>query len=110
MVFVIYHKMSQNLSESYIQITENFIRNNEPRSGYPAISYANLEVAAEYWEKINNLPVESYLQFGEASLGMVSYGYYKAHNEQIYIINAFCNEINSYYNVTQEFIKLLKNE
>lgn len=103
MVFIVYHKMSRKLSASNILITENFIKNNEPMEVYPLIKEYDKQTAIDYLAEIRNLPVESYLQFGEASLGMISYGYYKAQNGQIYILRAFCNDLQFYHNVNSEW-------
>ncbi len=107
MVFIVYHKMSRKLSASYILITENFIRDNEPFESYPLIKEYDKQTAIDYLSEIRNLPVESYLQFGEASFGMISYGYYKAQNNQIYILRAFCNGLQLYCKVDSEWEKYI---
>ena len=110
MVFITYHKMSRRLSASYVQITENFIRDHEPMEVYPLIKEYDKEMAIDCLAEIKDLPVESYLQFGEASLGMISYGYYKSRNEQLYILRAFCNELQFYYKVDSEWEKYINDK
>lgn len=89
------------LSKTYIEIAENFIASTKPNDNYPAISECDREQTIDCWIEINKeeTPVTSYLQFADASLGMVSYGYYKAQNGNIYILCAYCNSLTRYCNV-----------
>lgn len=53
--------------------------------------------AVETWKLIKNSEKNSYKQFASNGAGMTSYGFYKANDGQIYIIEAFMNDITSVY-------------
>jgi len=91
--------MSRFLSESNINILEEFINLNKPNEMLPAISECYREQAIQDWKIINddNTPNTTYLQFASAAYGMVSYGFYKTKSGCIYMITAYCNEITAYY-------------
>ena len=97
------------LSEENIYLTENFIINNECRKIQPSLSLNDMEYAQTIYDKIKKMPITSYIQFGCTAYGMSSYGFYKAKNNEIYIIKAYMNTITTYYNIDDcSFIK--KNE
>jgi hypothetical protein len=106
--------MSRFLSQSNIELLENFIASNEPNSSdfLPAISEHYREDAIKDWETINDpeTPVTSYLQFASASLGMTSYGFYKTRDGRIFLINAFCSQITAYYYVTTNWSILIPHD
>jgi hypothetical protein len=100
--------MSRQLSEENIEIVEEFIRNNKPANYVLQISEWDREQAVSDWITINDseTPTSTYLQFGSDGGGMTSYGYYKAKNNDIYIINAFLNTISCYYKVDSSWYVL----
>jgi hypothetical protein len=93
--------MQQKLSEYYINKVEDFIVNHNPNNEYPAITYYDREQAIDDWNTINSpeTTTSSYFRFAENAFGMVVYGFYKAKNGKIYIINSYCNKIQCYYNI-----------
>lgn len=114
--------MQNLLSQENIELIENFIATNEQHSSdfLPAISEKYREYAIESWNYINDIQTSptSYIQFAEGAYGMSSYGFYKSKNERVFLINAFCNQPISYYDVPptwnilipyDELIKQIKN-
>lgn len=97
--------MSRKLSSTLIESVEKFIKNNICIQDYPAISLHNSDQILEYWINISkeDTPLETYIQFSENAFGMVSYGFYKARNNKIYILNAYCNKLQCYYNVDNKW-------
>jgi hypothetical protein len=106
--------MSRFLSESNIELLENFIASNKPNSSnfLPAISEHYREDAIKYWKTINDpeAPVTSYLQFASSGYGITSYGFYKTRDGRIFLINAYCNQITAYYHVTSTWSILIPHE
>jgi len=106
--------MSRYLSQSNIELLENFITTNEPYSSdlLPAISECYRDDAIKDWKTINepNTPVSSYLQFASAGAGMTSYGFYKTKDGRIFLVSAWCNNLNSYYNVNSNWYILIPYE
>jgi hypothetical protein len=95
--------MSRFLSETNIELLENFIATNEPYSSdlLPAISEYYRNDAINDWNTINDAdtPVTTYLQFASAALGMTSYAFYKTKDGRIFLISAWCSELSCYYHV-----------
>jgi hypothetical protein len=89
--------MSVRLSESNIELAERFILENEVKTVNAALSIVDIENGKICYEEIKKMEPTSYMLFGSNAYGMTSYGFYKARNEQIYIIEAFCNNIIGYY-------------
>jgi hypothetical protein len=85
------------LSERNIELAEKFILENSVKIIGASLSICDIENGKICFEQIKNMPPTSYTLFGSNAYGMTSYGFYKAKNEQIYIIEAFCNNINAYY-------------
>jgi hypothetical protein len=106
--------MSRFLSQSNIELLENFIATNEPYSSdlLPAISEYYRDDAIKDWKTINdpNTPITSYLQFASAALGMTSYGFYKTKDGRIFLVSAWCNDLNSYYHVNSNWHILIPYE
>jgi len=93
--------MSRFLSETNINILEDFIQHNNPHEILPAISECYREQAIQDWKTINNpetLPT-TYLQFADSAYGMTSYGFYKTREGLIFLVTAFCGELSAYYKV-----------
>lgn len=63
----------------------------------PAISYRDYDDAEYGWNLINKSDKNYYIQFASNGGGMTSYGFYKANNGQIYIIEAWINKITKIY-------------
>jgi hypothetical protein len=84
-----------------IDITEQAILSNKlmPKDtdNLPAISYRDYGDAEFGWNIIKNSEKNYYLQFASNGAGMCSYGFYKANNGKIYIIEAWVNEITKVY-------------
>ncbi len=106
--------MSRFLSQSNIELLENFIATNQPYSSdlLPAISECYRNDAINDWKTINEpeTPVTTYLQFASAALGMTSYGFYKTKDQRIFLVSAWCNELNSYYEITPTWHLLIPYE
>lgn len=88
-------------SQVLIDITEEAITSDKlmPKDtdNLPAISCRDYEDAKSAWNIINNSDKNYYLQFGYNAGGMTSYGFYKANNGKIYIIEAWINNITKVY-------------
>ena len=61
------------------------------------ISCRYYQDAAETWKLIKNSEKNSYKYFASEGNGMTSYGFYKANNGEIYIIEAWVNMITKVY-------------
>ena len=100
------------LSEEYIIAAEQAILSDilVPKTSLvvPSISCQYYDEAEEAWKFIQNSQKNSYRQFASNALGMSSYGFYKANNGQIYIIEAWINEIRNVY-IPSKNIDCLKN-
>ena len=90
-------------SEELIIITELAIQSDklipiDDEDNYlPSISYRHYDDAKYCWNIINKSDKNYYLQFADNAMGMASYGFYKANNGQIYIIEAWANKITNVY-------------
>jgi hypothetical protein len=93
--------MSTKFSQQLIDITEDAILSDKLMSkdtdNVPAISYRDYEDAETGWNIITNSEKNHYIQFASNGYGMESYGFYKANNGKIYIIQAWVNEISKVY-------------
>lgn len=89
--------MSTGLSESNIELAENFISCNKLKTNRPALSIADIEFGIECYQKILSSSPTSYMLFGSNAFGMTSYGLYKTRSGQVYVIEAFCNSIVGYH-------------
>jgi hypothetical protein len=89
--------MSTGLSESNIELAENFISANVAKTIGVLLSICDIDYGVICFEQIKTMEPTSYVQFGSNACGYSSYGFYKTKNEQIYIIEAFCNNIVAYY-------------
>jgi hypothetical protein len=87
-------------SQQMIDITEEAISNKlmpKDTDKLPAISYRDYEDAEIGWNIIKNAEKNCYIQFASNGAGISSYGFYKANNGEIYIIEAWANEITRVY-------------
>jgi hypothetical protein len=89
--------MSSGLSDSNIELVENFISCNSVKSYTPGLSVSDVSNGQTCYQQILSSPPTSYMQFGSNSFGMTSYGLYKTRSNKIYVIEAFCNNITCYY-------------
>ena len=93
--------MSIKFSQQLIDITEEAILSDKlmPKDTdrIPAISYRDYEDAESGWNTIKNSENNYYIQFASNGYGMSSYGFYKANNGEIYIIEAWVNNITRVY-------------
>ena len=83
-------------SQKMIDITEEAISTKlmpKDNDKLPAISYRDYEDAESGWNIIKKAEKNCYIQFASNAAGMSSYGFYKANNGEIYIIEAWVNEI-----------------
>lgn len=101
--------MSNNLSNENIELAEEFIKTNKCNTLSPCLSISDVANAIIEYSNIINLPPTSYIYIGSNSYGMTSYGFYKTRNNNIYIIEAFINNINTYYDPKNCYF-LNKNE
>ncbi len=90
--------MTTGLSESNIELAENFISCNQLKTNIPALSICDVEFGIECYQQILSSSPTSYIQFGSNAYGMSSYGLYKTRSNQVYVIEAFCNNIIGYFN------------
>lgn len=78
------------LSQHLIDITEEAILSDKLISkdyeDLPAISYRDYQDAEYGWNLINKSDKNCYIQFASNGSGYTSYGFYKANDEKIYII------------------------
>ena len=88
-------------SQQLIDITEQAILSDKlmakDTNNLPAISYRDYEDAESGWNIIKNSEKNYYIQFASDGAGMCSYGFYKANNGKIYIIQAWVNNITKVY-------------
>ncbi len=96
------------LSDNNIERIENLLK-GKGRSLYPSLSNRDLLPAKEAFAKIQDLPLHSYIVFGSNAGGMTSYGFYKSTSNKIYIIEAFCNELTTYYDSYDELWIIVNN-
>lgn len=97
---------NNGLSESNIELVECFIKNNEHNTICPYLSYNDIEGAQYFYDQIKQMPVTSYTLFASNANGYTSYGFYKSKENKIYIIEAFINNILSYYDINCSFIQV----
>lgn len=106
--------MTTTLSQQNIDLVENFLKTekflNQNRDIVPSISYKHYDLAEEYYNEITqpNVPINTYYLFASNAYGYTSYGFYKASNKKIYIIEAFMNEITNVYIPSSKFHCLKK--
>ena len=94
------------LSDANIELSEKYIFDNKCNKGYPVLSICDEANAVIGYSEIKELPPTSYVYFGSNAYGMTSYGFYKTRDNKIYIIEAFCNNITTYYSPENcEFLK-----
>jgi hypothetical protein len=95
------------LSQELIDQAENAISSNllVPKDSefLPSISYKDYDSAVESWNIIRSAEPNTYIQFASNAAGMTSYGFYKATNGQIYVVEAFVQVINRVYYPTNKF-------
>jgi hypothetical protein len=92
--------MSQ-ISQQLIDNIETSILSNKlmPKDSdnLPTISFRDYEEAKIGWNIMKEAYKNDYFLFASNSQGMTSYGFYKANNGDIYIIEAFVGEIQKIY-------------
>ena len=97
----IHKTMTTKFSQQLIDITEEAILSDKlmPKDTdrLPAISYRDYEDAENGWNIITNSENNYYIKFASNGNGMSSYGFYKATNGEIYIIEAWANKITRVY-------------
>jgi hypothetical protein len=99
------------LSKEYIEVIEKAILSNKlvPYGlDQPNISSKYYENAEIEWNFIKNADINSYSEFAFNACGIISYGFYKANNRRIYIIESFLNEI-IYVYIASKNIDCLKD-
>ena len=90
--------MSTKFSQKLIDITEEAVQNDINTTDHlPQISYRDYDEAENGWNIIKNSEKNHYIQFASNGFGYQSYGFYKANNEKIYIIEAWMNNITKVY-------------
>jgi len=95
--------MTTKLSQHNIDLVENWLLSdkflNQNNHIVPSISYNDYDLAEEYYKEIRqpDIPINSYYLFASNAYGYTSYGFYKASNGKIYIVEAFMNEIKNVY-------------
>jgi len=99
--------MKIKISQKNINIIEDFITNDNIKKSdifkTPCISLEYYDDMRETWTLIQNDDKNSYYYFASNGGGMNSYGFYKANNGKIYIVDAFINDIRSIYMITDNF-------
>jgi hypothetical protein len=89
--------MSVWLSDSNIELIENFISSNQLATNTLGISISDFAYGQICYQKMLSSPTTSYIQFSSNTFDMTSYGLYKTIYNEIYVIEAFCNNITCYY-------------
>lgn len=90
--------MATKFSQKRIDITEEAVQNDINTTDHlPQISYRDYNDAENGWNIIKNSEKNHYIQFASNGSGYQSYGFYKANNEKIYIIEAWMNNITKVY-------------
>lgn len=100
--------MSTKFSQHLIDITEQAVQNEIATDDLPQISYRDYEDAENGWNIIKNSEKNHYIQFASNGFGYQSFGFYKANNGKIYIIQAYMNNITKVY-IPSEKWDCLKN-
>jgi hypothetical protein len=86
------------LNSNYIQMAEDAIANHKFSDiNDLCISYHHYTNARDAYTIIKTATKNSYIRFAENAMGMRAYGYYKANDENIYIIDSFMNNIEAVY-------------
>lgn len=98
------------LSQSNIDAAEKAIMSDMlvTDGSVPSISMEYYENAENEWRNIQDDTMFSYRLFASNAYGMQSYGFYKANDGKIYIIDAWMNEIRRIY-IPSDKIDCLKN-
>lgn len=92
--------MFSSLSEYNIDLAEKAILSTKLVNDIsPCISCRDYELAHKSWKLINktDTPCTSYILFASNAFGFTSFGFYKAKNGNVYIIEAYINEIQKIY-------------
>jgi len=86
------------LNSNYIQMAEDAIANHKFSDiNDLCISCHHYTNAKDAYTIIKTATKNSYIRFAENAMGMRAYGYYKANDENIYIIVSFMNNIEAGY-------------
>jgi hypothetical protein len=86
------------LNSNYIQMAEDAIANHKfSNIDNLCISCHHYTNAKDAYTIIKTATKNSYIRFAENAMGMRAYGYYKANDENIYIIDSFMNNIEAVY-------------
>lgn len=104
--------MSRLDEESIVKAEEAILSDMLCSENEICISCRYYQDAAETWKLIKNSEKNSYKYFASEGNGMTSYGFYKANNGQIYIIEAWMNDITNIYLVSKNisFLKRFIND
>jgi hypothetical protein len=96
-----------NIVEEVIANANNdkFITNDNTK--FPSISYQYYDEANYAYDLMKTAPINSYELFASNGMGYQSYGFYKASNEQIYIIEANLNTLAYVYEMGSKFTDML---
>lgn len=86
------------LDATYIHMAEDAIANHMFSDiNDLCISCHHYTNARDAYTIIKSATKNSYIRFAENAMGMRVYGYYKANDENIYIIDSFMNNIDAVY-------------
>ncbi len=86
------------LDATYVQMAEDAIANHKLSDiNDLCISCHHYTNARDAYMIIKTATKNSYVRFAENAMGMRAYGYYKANDENIYIIDSFMNNIEAVY-------------
>jgi hypothetical protein len=86
------------LNRNYIQMAEDAIANHKFSDiNDLCISCHHYTNVKDAYTIIKTATKNSYIRFAENAMGMRAYGYYKANDENIYIIDSFMNNIEAVY-------------
>lgn len=95
--------MSSQLSNENTERVEKAIKELLVIDGEePSISMQYFDDVVTYWNKIQKTPQTHYFQFASNAMGMTSYGFYKAKDNCVYIVEAFMNNITRVYTPTNK--------
>jgi hypothetical protein len=97
-----------NIVESIIMDAPEtkFITNSDNKC--PSISYRYYPDARFIYNEIKTAPINSYELFASNGMGYQSYGFYKASNEKMYIIEASMESVSYIYEIGDKFKDMIE--
>jgi hypothetical protein len=98
----------EKITDYQYEKIEDFLEKNQLTKLNLCLSFKDIENAVELYEKILNSSNNTIVQFGSSAGGFTSYHYFK-NNDQIFIIEAFTQEIQGISPVYQDWLDINKS-